>query len=120
MSLARLQSVDVSDSIWPKRLKGIVRRLTAVNKGIKVFIFGSFVEGRFTAESDLDIAVILADNSSEKKFIDEVYARGSFYDWPLDLIVLKKSKFDSKKKVGGVCFDIFESGVELYPRWKLK
>lgn len=120
MSLARLKTLKTDGKTWKPILEKIVKRISAVESNCKVFIFGSFAEHRFTAESDLDIAVIIPDSWSEKHFLQEVYQAGPLSTWPLDLVVLKKSRFEKRKDIGGVCFDIRESGIQLFPDWNLK
>ena len=100
-------------------LHNIVSRVVGLDPNCEIFIFGSFVEGRFTGESDLDVAVIIADGSDRKKFIESIYKPGVLSKWPIDLIVMSKSDYNKKKEVGGVAFDINEAGVQLYPNWKL-
>lgn len=119
MSLAKLYSVDSSAPEWALRFKKIIDRVKGVEPLARVLVFGSFAERRFTAESDLDIAVILPDTWSEKEFLDNLYLAGSLSDWPLDIIAIKQQKYNAKKNIGGICFDINLSGIELYPKWTL-
>lgn len=119
MSLLRLNRISTQGDFWIKLFKDIIERVVLVEPQSTVYIFGSFVEDRFTAESDIDLAVIIPDSSSPKLFLQKIYQPGRLSQWPLDLLVFKKSEFDKKSEVGGVCFDIRESGVELFPTWRL-
>ncbi|HPI40369.1 MAG TPA: nucleotidyltransferase domain-containing protein [Pseudobdellovibrionaceae bacterium] len=119
MSLAKLKDVNRRDPYFLNLLKKIVSRIIDVDKNARIYIFGSFVVDRFTAESDLDIAVIVPDHWSSRVFIEKIYEVGFLSSWPLDLLVFKEKDFAIKKEVGGVCVDIAESGVELYPQWRL-
>lgn len=123
-----------NDEFWIKLLSDLVEKVTLVDKDITVYVFGSFVTEGFTNASDLDIAVIVPDLWSTKDFYDRVYRINTvnvdselihdsksdkskhhrLISWPLDLLVFKKSLFDSKKEVGGVCFDIFHEGRIIY------
>lgn len=119
MSLLRLNRLSTADPFWITLLKGIIQRVLSVQPDSSIYIFGSFVQDRFTAESDLDLAVIIPDEASPKLFLQKIYESGRLSQWPLDLLVFKKSDFIKKSEVGGVCFDIKESGIELHPNWSL-
>jgi predicted nucleotidyltransferase len=119
MSLLRLRRQSTDDPFWEKLLKGIIERVILVQPQASVFIFGSFVSGRFTAESDIDLAVLIPDDDSPKIFLQRVYETGRLSQWPLDLLVFRRSDYLRKSEVGGVCFDIKESGIELHPTWRL-
>lgn len=120
MGIAQTQKLTESDPAWHERLKKIVARALLVEKNIVVYVFGSYAEGRFTSSSDLDIAIVIPDNLSVKDFYSSLFSAGPLSDWPLDLLIFKKSDFDKKKEIGGVCFDIRESGLEIYPKWQVK
>lgn len=121
MNLSRLKSCDRKDKFWNKLLKELVQKITSVNKKVRIFLFGSFVEDRFTQASDLDIAVILPDGIDIKKYRKALFSQAPLSkDWPLDLIILSELEYETKKHVGGVCFDINESGKELYPKWNFE
>ncbi|MBN8537090.1 MAG: nucleotidyltransferase domain-containing protein [Deltaproteobacteria bacterium] len=119
MSLLRLNRLSTSDPFWITLLKGIIERVLSIQPNSSIYIFGSFVADRFTAESDLDLAVIIPDEESPKLFLQKIYESGRLSQWPLDLLVFKKSDFIKRSEIGGVCFDIKESGVELHPNWSL-
>lgn len=119
MSLLRLNKLSTSDPYWENLLHKILERIVDLEPRARVYIFGSFVEGRFTAESDLDLAVIVPDTWSTKIFLQKIYEAGRLSTWPLDLLVFKEVYFNEKSLIGGVCFDVKESGVELYPNWRL-
>lgn len=119
MSLARLKDVNCRDRQFTDLLKKIVGRISNVESRVKIIVFGSFVAGKFTAESDLDLAVIVPDHWQQGDFLSKVYAGGFLSSWPLDLLVFRQSYFDRKKKIGGICVDIATCGVELYPHWRL-
>jgi predicted nucleotidyltransferase len=119
MSLLRLKRLSTADPFWEELLKGIIERVLRVQPQESVYLFGSFVNDKFTVESDLDLAVIIPDDDSPKNFLQKIYEPGRLSQWPLDLLVFRSSDFIRKSEIGGVCFDIKESGVELYPKWSL-
>ncbi len=119
ISLSRLQDVNLNDPSWERRLRQMVERVLSCEPSATIFIFGSFASGRFTAESDLDIAVIVPDEVNTKKFYDQLFEKRQITDWPLDIVFLKKSQFEHRSQIGGVCFDIRETGKMLHPKWEL-
>ncbi len=119
MSLAKLKRLSKKDPFWTDNLKSIIEKILKIESNPIVFIFGSFLTDHFNGESDLDLAVIVPDTVLRKDFLNKLYQGGPVSKWPLDLLVFKKSDFERKSQIGGVCFDIREDGVELYPNWRL-
>lgn len=119
MSLSRLHEFKFHKEDFTPILKNIVDRVTKAAPECEVYIFGSFVTGCFTGESDLDIAVIHPDNQKKKILLEDIYKPGHLSEWPLDLILISKSDYQKKKDIGGVSFDIQETGIQLYPIWNL-
>lgn len=120
-----------NDTFWQKQFTDLIAKITAVDVRVTIYIFGSFLSTEFTNASDLDVAVIVNDTWSTKDFYNQVfqaaYAKNTtadkpndlrksnrLIDWPLDLLVFKQSHFNSKKEIGGVCFDIFHQGIVIY------
>lgn len=116
----RLQEKSNQDPYFKNLLRNLIHLIQKIEPHARVLIFGSFVKNKFTAESDIDLAVIVPDHWSQKDFLDQLYCAGPISTWPLDLLVFKKSYFEEKSMIGGVCFDIAELNVELYPHWRLE
>jgi predicted nucleotidyltransferase len=119
MSLLRLKRLSAQDPSWKILFKEIIDRVVKVEPSATIFIFGSFVANRLTAESDIDIAVIIPDSESPKAVLKRIYEGGRLAEWPVDLLVFRNGDFIRKSQIGGVCFDIRESGIELFPNWRL-
>jgi predicted nucleotidyltransferase len=119
VALKSAKLLDKNDPFWQRELKGIVSHIQKIQSDCQIFIFGSFVEGRFTDASDLDLAVIVPDGISSRELYKKIYSAGKFYSWPIDLLIFPQSHFVKQSEIGGVCFDIRETGVELYPTWRL-
>lgn len=121
MSLARLRSVNTADPRWSELLRSIVARIRAVEPACQIRVFGSFARDQFTEASDIDIAVILDPGlrATPKEVRSRLSAGGPLSRWPVDLIVLPGEYFQSRKEGGGVCVDIEQEGIELYPEWRL-
>lgn len=119
MSLLKLRKISNKNPQWVPILQDIIEKIKSVEDHSKVFIFGSFVHDKLNYESDLDLAVIIPDHKSVKDFLNTLYSKGQVSKWPLDLLVFNESHFAQKSQEGGVCFDIREDGIELFPNWSL-
>jgi len=83
----------------------------------QIFLFGSYAEGSPNVNSDLDILVIMPDNTDIRE-IDAMKlihkAIGDVKTMPVDIIVSKKSKFNQRKSTPTLERQIDEEGVKLY------
>lgn len=120
MSLLNIRKMSNKDPQWEIILKDLIFKITKIEMNAQVFVFGSFVKDNMTTGSDIDLAVILPNKNSTKDFLNTLYSQNDKVSpWPLDLLVFNKSYFEYKSQIGGVCFEIREDGVELYPNWSL-
>lgn len=117
VSLGRLKKIDTANTEWQSMLRGIVEKCVAVGPVKAMYVFGSFAENQMTEESDLDIAVVLANGQDAKIYRSKL--PHPLCTWPTDLIVVSEARFDERKNFGGVLADVFHDGIELYPDWKL-
>lgn len=120
MSLARLRNSHLDESQQLELLQKVINRATHLRRDITLYVFGSFARGKMTAESDLDIAIIIPDTESPKAWLNALFSSGPIIEWPLDCLVFRKSEFDAKKDIRGVCFDIAQEGFEIYPNWNFR
>lgn len=91
-------------------MEQILSKALSVEKEAEVYLFGSMVTNRQNAESDIDIAIIIPDHWKTRDFLVQLYRLRPLSPWPLDLVVFKKTTFNEKSKIGGVCFDILNEG----------
>ncbi len=118
MALPRLERVDTKERRWHDLLQSIVKKLVAGSGVEAVYVFGSFATKQMSEASDLDIAVIVADGVDTNHFRKSIARPLS--TWPLDLIIVNRSRFEERKDYGGVLFEVHVEGIELYPTWKLE
>ena len=119
MSLLRLKDATLNKNEFFNIFKRIISRAVLISPNITVYVFGSFAKNQFTAASDLDISIIIPDTASEKEFLIKLKENGPLSNWPLDLVIVNRSRFEERKDYGGICFEINHSGIELYPKWSL-
>lgn len=102
-----------------KKLKEkIVNRIVAVEKPLKIILFGSYAYGNPTKDSDLDLLIVKKHfNSSieEKRKIRKVLKD---IDMPKDLLVINKKDYDfyttSEDWINSVYSAAEKSGEFLY------
>ncbi len=116
MSLLRLQKLDTSQKEWAILLSDIAGKCVAAGNVNHIFVFGSFARGEMSQASDLDIAIILRDGVQRREYRRSLPS--PLASWPLDLIIVNQSRFDATKAVGGICLEIHQDGIELFPIWK--
>jgi predicted nucleotidyltransferase len=91
----------------------------------KIILFGSYADGSFSEDSDLDLIVIL-DSSEIAKNYDEkmrnkLLVRRSIYELsrkvPVDLVVYTKGEYDIISKSGNSFYnEIKNTGKTLYEK----
>lgn len=95
----------------------VVRRLVAALSPRQVILFGSYVQGHPTPDSDLDFLVI--SDSAEPNYRQSQNARKVIgqVDIPVDIFVVPRQEFDETKNViGGLAYVPAKYGVVVYEK----
>ena len=98
----------------------VVRRLVAALNPRQIILYGSYVHGRPTPDSDLDFLVI--SDSTEPNYRQSQNARKvvGHVEMPVDVFVLPQQEFDETKNViGGLAYVPAKYGVVVYERSRL-
>ena len=83
----------------------------------KVILFGSYARGDASADSDVDLFVILRHGSRGVNSLR--VRRGINHDFPMDLLVMTARKFDYRLAEGDFfLMDVIEQGIVLYEEKK--
>ena len=84
----------------------------------KIYLFGSFAEGKQQADSDFDFYVVMQDSTSERILNLTVKAYKAIKDMrtrAVDIIVNKEGRFNSRKNLKlTVESEVANKGVLLY------
>ena len=83
---------------------------------IRIYLFGSFAEGKQNADSDFDFYIIV-DDSVKDIPAETTKAYRSIRrtkQRPVDILVGTRSRFEARKNIPSVENEVFQKGVLLY------
>lgn len=81
---------------------------------LRILVFGSAARGELREDSDVDIALVFADEQTMGKARKAV-ARSPRTDlWPVDLLYFTQKEFRTRAEIGGVCMLIRDEGRVLW------
>jgi predicted nucleotidyltransferase len=116
--------VDMTDSTLTAVLPLTERLLTEIRKRIvdalapeRVILFGSYAEGRATADSDLDLLVVTDRSVSRKERLART--QDLFRDMPLpvQVITISRQEFEETRDViGGIAHPAAKYGRVIYEK----
>lgn len=96
-------------------LDEIVARLTAVARPARVIVFGSTATGTATADSDIDLLIVLDEVDDARLESVRLRRALSGMSMPLDVIVMRSDRFEETKDiVGGIAYPANKYGKVIY------
>lgn len=81
---------------------------------VRVIAFGSAGRGELREDSDIDLAILFADETQLRNGRDAVRKAPREDMWPLDLLFYTTEEFESRADSGGVCMLVRNEGRVLY------
>lgn len=83
---------------------------------VRIYLFGSFAEGRQTEDSDFDFYIVVKDS---EKDIAELTTKAyksirRIKQRPVDILVGTQSRFEQRKNIPSVENEVNQKGVLLY------
>lgn len=83
---------------------------------ISIYLFGSYANGSYTEESDLDFYIIVNDDASDLAALTTQAYRSirRVKKHPVDIIVGTKSRFENRKNIPSIENEVYEKGVLVY------
>lgn len=91
----------------------VFKKIKAELPVAQCFAFGSAVSNNFHADSDLDLLLVFNDEHDLKNIQKKIYSK-RWSTLPIDFILKNKTEFDQRKIIGGVCFEAYHNGKELF------
>jgi len=100
----------------PEKVQMVVQRLIEVARPKKIILFGSYVRGDATRDSDLDVLVVTS-HEVESPRRESVRLRNSLSDinMTMDIVVVPFSRFEAlREKVGLIYREADRHGKVVY------
>jgi uncharacterized protein len=91
--------------ITPEKVQAVVQRLIQIGRPKKIILFGSYVRGNPTRDSDLDVLVVVGDEVESPRR-ERIRLRSSVSDinMPMDLLVVPYSRFETLREKLGLIY----------------
>jgi uncharacterized protein len=102
--------------ITPEKVQAVVQRLIQIGRPKKIILFGSYIRGDPTRDSDLDVLVVTGDEVESPRR-ESVRLRSSVSDinMPMDILVVSYSRFEAlREKLGLVYREADRYGKVVY------
>ena len=115
----QLAITTVDEPAWqitPEKVQAVVQRLIQIGRLKKIILFGSYVRGNATRDSDLD-ALVVAGDEVESLRRESIRLRNSVSDinMPMDILVVSYSRFEAlREKLGLVYREADRYGKVVY------
>lgn len=105
-------------AVTPEKVEAVVQRLIAVARPRKIILFGSYVRGQVTRDSDLDVLVV-TDDTVDNAHAESVRLRErvSDIDMPMDILVIPASEYERlRHRWDLIYYEATENGRIVYER----
>ena len=106
-----------SQAVTDELLRNVTRRIVDALAPEQVILFGSYAEGRATADSDLDLLVVTERPVSRKE--RWLRTQSLFRDMPLPIqvITISRQEFEETRDViGGIAYPAARYGRIIYAK----
>ena len=102
--------------ITPEKVQAVVQRLIEIANPKKIILFGSYVRGDATRDSDLDVLVVTSQEVESPRR-ESARLRNSLSDinMPMDIVVVPFSRFEAlREKLGLIYREADRHGKVVY------
>lgn len=108
MSIQELFKIEIEKS---------VTKIKNAYKPEKIFVFGSYAEGKLTSDSDIDFFIIKKTTKTRQERQREVSRILVDREVPMDIIVFTPAETEKRKKIGdSFVLNILNSGKLVYAK----
>ncbi|MEK7677082.1 MAG: nucleotidyltransferase domain-containing protein [Verrucomicrobiota bacterium] len=107
------------EPIWlvtPQKVDAVVRRLIEVGRPRQIILFGSYIRGEITLDSDLDVLVVTGDDVEDTRQ-ESVRLRSAMRGilMPMDILAVRENVFHQlKDKIGLIYREAMQNGKVVY------
>ena len=97
-------------------IEELKRALVAQLDPLRLYLFGSFAEGRDTQDSDLDLYIVVEDDAQDLAALTTAAYRAvrKIKKRPVDIVVGRAAQFEVRKRTPSVENEVYRKGVLLY------
>lgn len=97
-------------------LEELVRRIVAAVAPLRIILFGSAARGEMTADSDVDVAVVMPEGTDRLSTTMELHRRMLGRGLPVDIVVLTEGELERYAHVPGLIYRwVAQGGRTIYP-----
>jgi predicted nucleotidyltransferase len=98
-----------------EQLEELVRRIVEAVQPLRIILYGSSARGEMTAESDLDVAVVVPEGVDRHQVAELLYPRMLGMGVAVDILVTTPELLERHRtSIGMVYREIWREGRELY------
>ncbi len=109
-------TMDVPWAITPEKVAAAVQRIASLARPRQVILFGSVVRGATTKDSDVDILVVIADETVSQRQ-ESVRIRRALADisMPMDILVVSERRLAELAHAPGLIYrEALRHGMVVY------
>jgi predicted nucleotidyltransferase len=105
-NLAIRVTTDPPWLVTSQKVDAVIRRLVETAHPKKIILFGSYVSGKITEHSDLDVLVVAGDEVENTRR-ESVRLRRAVreIDMPMDILVVRESSFQQMRDTQGLIYE---------------
>lgn len=112
--LARYVSSPLDSTVALKRLELVKSRLMKLEVSVTAYLFGSAAQNKMDSYSDIDVYVVFDTLEDLKKSSRFLYSASAEVLFPIDWVLTTRDQHQTQAKIGGLAFDIEQSGLLFY------
>ena len=102
-------------SNYHESLDSLMKQVIQICDPLKIYLFGSHARGTNNENSDIDLLIVLSDDSDRKSTIKKLYNTINNIQISYDLLVVNDSVLEKhKKNIGLIYATILKEGKVIY------
>ncbi len=99
----------------PDQLNDVVSRIVDAVHPLRIILFGSAARGEMTTDSDVDIAIVVPEDTDRRRIATTVYPCLVGVGIAVDIVVTTPDLLEKYRSAPGMVYqDIRRDGKELY------
>ena len=96
-------------------LDALIARIVSAVHPLRIIVFGSAARGDMTADSDIDLLVVMPEGTHRLRMARYIYQQLYGFGHPVDIVVTTPSTLNKQKdNIGLIYREILAEGKEVY------